>query len=128
MVHNIAIDGPAGADKRFYIFHILRNFIIHLLRQSNNNLLYRFLSDVITDKIQKLMCRNCRQAIGNQLHGVADSYSCTFSSVIYCYYSAHGAQKYKKDASRERKRLFYYNISNIYYSSTIATRLSLASS
>ena len=74
------------------------------------------------------MRRHCCQAIGNQLHRIADSYPRTLSSIIYCYYSAHGVQKYKKDASRERKRLFYSIISNVYYSSTIATRLSLASS
>ena len=53
-----------------------------------------------------------RQSVCDQLHCIAHSYSGTLSSIIYCYYSAHGAQKYKKDASRERKRLFYYNISN----------------
>lgn len=53
------------------------------------------------------MRRHCCQAIGNQLHRIADSYPRTLSSIIYCYYPAHGAQKYKKDASYERKRLFY---------------------
>ena len=46
------------------------------------------------------MCRNCRQAIGNQLHGVADSYSCTFSSVIYCYYSAQLVHKNTREIIR----------------------------
>lgn len=69
-----------------------------------------------------------RQSVCDQLHCIAHSYSGTLSSIIYCYYSAHGVQKYKKDASRERKRLFYSIISNVYYSSTIATRLNFASS
>ena len=43
-------------------------------------------------------------------------------------FSLEDAQKYKKDASRERKRLFYSIISTVDYSSTIATRLNLASS
>ena len=42
------------------------------------------------------MRRHCCQAIGNQLHRIADSYPRTLSSIIYCYYPAHGAQKYKK--------------------------------
>ena len=68
-----------------------------------------------------------RQSVCDQLHCIAHSYSGTLSSIIYCYYSAHG-YKIQKDASRERKRLFYSIISNVYYSSTIATRLNLASS
>ena len=74
------------------------------------------------------MRRHCCQSVCDQLHSIAHSYPSTLSSIIYCYYSAHGVQKYKKDASRERKRLFYSIISNVYYSSTIATRLNLASS
>ena len=115
-------------NKRLYILHILRNLIIHLLGQSNNNPLHRFFSYIFTDKVQKFMRGHRRQSVCDQLHCIAHSYSGTLSSIIYCYYSAHGVQKYKKDASRERKRLFYSIISNVYYSSTIATRLNLASS
>ena len=43
-----------------------------------------------------VVIRGCCQAIGNQLHRIADSYPRTLSSIIYCYYPAHGAQKYKK--------------------------------
>lgn len=37
-----------------------------------------------------------RQSVCDQLHCIAHSYSGTLSSIIYCYYSAHGVQKYKK--------------------------------
>ena len=94
-------------NKRLYILHILRNLIIHLLWQSNNNPLHRFFSHIFTDKVQKFMRRHRRQSICNQLHCIAHSYPSTLSTIIYCYYSAHGVQKYKKDASCERKRLFY---------------------
>ena len=44
------------------------------------------------------MRRHCCQSVCDQLHSIAHSYPSTLSSIIYCYYSAHGVQKYKKDA------------------------------
>ena len=106
----------------------LKELIANMFGQSYDDPLYRFLCHVLTDKIQKFVCRHRGQSVCNQLQRIAYGYSRTLPSIIYSSYSAHGVQKYKKDASRERKRLFYSIISNLDYSSTIATRLNLASS
>lgn len=44
---------------------------------------------IISNEIQKLVCRHSCQTVSDDLHRITHSYPCTFPSVIYCYYSTH---------------------------------------